>query len=70
MRKLKIIFNIDIELICQNKWNIYFNKKISVEKNMNERISGATRKANQLRWKSIHNTVYTEAKLQQKWGDL
>jgi hypothetical protein len=70
MRILKIIFNIDIELICQNKWNIYFNKKISVEKNMYERVSGATRKANQLRWKIIHNTVYTEAKLQKKWGDL
>jgi hypothetical protein len=24
MCKLKIIFNIDIEPICQNKWNIYF----------------------------------------------
>jgi hypothetical protein len=27
MRKLQIFFNIDIEPICQNKWNIYFNKK-------------------------------------------
>ena len=24
MCKLKIFFNIDIEPICQNKWNIYF----------------------------------------------
>jgi hypothetical protein len=36
MRKLQIFFNIDIEPICQNKWNIYFNKKIAVEKNMDE----------------------------------
>jgi hypothetical protein len=36
MRKLKIIFNIDKEPICQNKWNIYFNKKFAVEKNMDE----------------------------------
>ena len=28
MRKLKVIFNIDIEPICQNKWNIYFNKNL------------------------------------------
>ena len=37
MRKLKIIFNIDKEPICQNEWNIYFNKKkFAVEKNMDE----------------------------------
>jgi hypothetical protein len=36
MRKLQIFFNIDIEPICQNKWNVYFNKKIAVEKNMDE----------------------------------
>jgi hypothetical protein len=28
MRKLQIIFNIDIESICQNKWNIYFKKNL------------------------------------------
>jgi hypothetical protein len=28
MRKLKIIFNIDIDPICQNKCNIYFNKNL------------------------------------------
>jgi hypothetical protein len=30
----------------------------------NLRINQATRKTNQLSWKIIHNTVYTEAKLQ------
>ena len=28
MHKLKIIFNIAIEPICQNKWNIFFNKNL------------------------------------------
>jgi len=37
---------------------------------MYERIGGTTRKANQLRWNIIHNTIYTEAKLQKQWGDL
>ena len=65
MRKLKVIFNIDIEPICQNKWNIYFNKNLMWRKIWrNLRINRATRKANQLSWKIIYNTVYTEAKLQ------
>jgi len=28
MDKLQMIFNIDVEPICQNKWNICLNKKI------------------------------------------
>ena len=63
MRKLQIIFIIDIEPICQNKWNIYLNKNLLWRKIwMNLRINRATRKA--LSWKIIHNTVNTEAKLQ------
>jgi len=27
MDKLQMIFNIDVEPICQSKWNICFNKK-------------------------------------------
>jgi predicted TIM-barrel fold metal-dependent hydrolase len=62
MRKLQIIFIIDIEPICQNKWNIYFNKNLPWRKIWtNLRINQATRKANQLSWKIIHDT---EAKLQ------
>jgi hypothetical protein len=64
MRKLKIIFNINIEPICQNKWSIYFNKNLPWRKIwMNLRINRATRKA--LSWKIIHNTVYIQAKLQE-----
>ena len=67
----KPIFNIDIGPICQNKWNIYFNKKLPWRKIWtNLRINRATRKANQLSWKIRHNTVNTEAKLQKKWGNL
>jgi len=63
MRKLQIIFNIGIEPICQNKWNIYFNKNLSWRKIWtNLRINRAARKANQISWKIIHNIVYTEAK--------
>ena len=66
MRKLQIIFIIDIEPICQNKWNIYFNKNLPWRKIWtNLRINQATRKTNQLSWKIIHDT---EAKLQNKNG--
>ena len=42
-----------------------FNKNLPWRKIWtNLRINRATRKANQLSWKIIHNTVYTEAKLQ------
>ena len=56
MRKLQIFFNIDsdIEPICQNKWNIYFNKKLPWRKIWtNLLINRATRKASQLSWKNI-----------------
>jgi hypothetical protein len=65
VRKLKIIFNIDIEPICQNKWNIYFNKNSLWRKIWtNLRLNRATRKANQLSWKIIQKLNG------KKWGDL
>jgi azurin len=65
MRKLKIIFNIDKEPICQNEWNIDFNKKkIAVEKNMDELAYKSSNKKSKPVKLEKHNTVYTEAKLQ------
>ena len=57
----------EIYKIYDQKNKLLTNKNISMRKLQiffNIRINRATSKASQLSWKIIHNTVYTEAKLQ------